>query len=245
MFFPHIVVASPQNIWRRQLRDNFHFVLTGRIKPALKCHILLLPSGTICSVYRCKVMAHNCIFHISRKCTCKLPSTLRPCVSTRRFYAAKSAEDEFVHCALVTAASLHYFNWVFNRYNNSHVDLKAHWLGWDCPDLTRKWYNYYRIIPCFDGFNFTNNFVYKKKIIEKNSELISHDAVAFHHCLILPKVTHFERRHTLKSFAVFLTKLRTYLAEVKLTWDLVTKDLTALRRQANTFFHKRFTSFHR
>lgn len=71
-------------------------------KSGAKCHILLLPSGTICSVYRCKLIARNYIFHISRKCTWKLPGDALV-MRAQRFHAAKSAADEFVHCTPMTA----------------------------------------------------------------------------------------------------------------------------------------------
>lgn len=49
-----------------------------------------------------------------------------PTMCAQCFYAAKSAEDKFVHCTLMTAVYRHYFNWVLNSVDNSRYDPKAH-----------------------------------------------------------------------------------------------------------------------
>lgn len=77
--FRHLIARFSTKHLTAAIARQFPFCPHRREKTGAKCHILLLPSGALCYIYRCKVMARNYIFHTSRKRTWKLPSTSLPC----------------------------------------------------------------------------------------------------------------------------------------------------------------------
>lgn len=158
----------------------------GRRKTGAKCHILFIPTGTICPIYRCKVVARNYTFHISRKCTWKLLSALRT-MWAQRFYAARhrtaSGPDRALYAddcrgSLLFELGFKQVQWL------SLWGLRLRWSDRKNATVITTWY------LVLLGLN-------KKK---------NCDDGMFHHCLILPRVPHYRKRDALKSFAVISTK---------------------------------------